>query len=498
MRRSPVFLCLCLAACSSDGFEFVGSDASPEASPDATGGTGGTGTGGTGGTSGTGGVAGHDAGDGEDEPPCDASLLPSEDACVIDGEYGIFVSPSGQDDAACGGEGAPCATIGQALKRAKAESKRVYACGGVYEESVVVDATVDGLAVFRGLDCDTWEHDGSVAQVKPAVEGVAWAVEGVAWTVEGLVVGLSVYDFAIASKDATTAGSSSIAAIVRDSKNVVFRDTSFQAGKGAKGADGVDGVKGVDGKVAGPGQKGIAATCTSAPPSHTGGGWDLADIICASEGGTGGFVLRGLAGQDGLPGTPATNLVETGKGVGGPGSGSVAEPGTNGTAGSDGNPGANGALALGEATFSASGYAAASGNAGTDGFPGQGGGGGGAGASLENCTGASGGAGGMGGCGGKLGTGGKGGGASDALVSWSSELTPDKCVLTADGGAGGKGEIGGARGELTLGADGGAAKTNVPVMARGGNGGAGAQLHDGFCALQRPGAPLTSMRRAIR
>jgi hypothetical protein len=393
-------------------------------------------------------------------------LLPSEDACVIDSEYGIFVSPSGQDDAACGGEGAPCATIGQALKRAKAESKRVYACGGVYEESVVVDATVDGLAVFGGLDCATWEHDGSVAQVKPAVEGVAW-------TVEGLVVGLSVYDFAIASKDATS-GSSSIAAIVRDSKNVLFRDTSFQAGKGAKGADGVDGVKGVDGTIAGPGQKGIPATCTEPINTHLGGLWQPSDVICGSRGGKGGNVDPGDPGQAGVDGIPATNLVETGKGVGGPGSGSVAEPGTNGTAGSDGHPGANGALALGEGTFSASGYAAASGNAGTDGFPGQGGGGGGAGASLQNCTGASGGAGGMGGCGGKLGTGGKGGGASVALVSWSSEVTLDNCVLTAtDGGAGGKGGNGGARGERSAGASGGDGGGGMSFAGGGGAGGYG-------------------------
>ena len=488
--------CLDTRTCPSDAGNDV--DASGGSGGTAgTGGTGGTsGTGGTAGTSGTGGeagmggVAGQDAGDaeagaaGEDggdggdaeveaEPYCDPTSLPGDDVCVIDDLYGVFVSPSGTDSPTCGTQASPCGTIGQAMTRAKADDKRVYACGdgGTFAESVSVDAALDGLTLFGGFECGTWDYAPTTIRTHVMPAG-----EGVAWTVDGLTTGLEVNDFAIESRSATTAGASSIAAVVRDSVGVVFRNSTFVAGDGAKGADGVDGVKGANGAIAGAVQIGKSATCTDAI-NQAGGQWPFSAVVCGSQGGKGGDVDVSQDGEAGAVGLPQTNVVSSGMGGGGAGSTDPLVPGGTGGTGSDGNPGGNGGAAASAGLFSASGFTVASGHEGTDGFPGQGGGGGGAGASIASCTGASGGAGGMGGCGGKLGTGGAGGGASVALLSWSSSVTLDACVLTAaDGGDGGRGGNGGAGGDRTAGANGGNELldgSNNTLMANGGKGGPG-------------------------
>jgi hypothetical protein len=468
-------------------------DAGPDADGAAgTGGTGGTGgAGGTGGTGGTGGEAGVDAepdadagdaeggpgdsGDAEAEPYCDPTSLPGDDACVIADDYGIFVSPDGTDDASCGSSTAPCATITQGMARAKTESKRVYACGdnGDYAESVTVDAALNGLALFGGFRCSDWSYAPSTvrARVFPASEGVAWTVDG--------VNGLAVHDFAIESRDATTPGASSIAAVVRNASDVVFKNSTFTAGDGAKGDDGVDGAVGANGPEPTLAQRGVNATCTAPPAIHNGGAWELAQIICGSEGGMGGNITRGTAtqtksGDNGSDGELKTNLVPPVAGGGGTGSSDPAVAGGDGTAGANGLAGGNGVASAAAGAFTSAGFTPASGLPGTDGFPGQGGGGGGAGASAVSCTGASGGAGGMGGCGGKLGTSGKGGGSSVALLSWSSDVTLEECTLTsASGGNGGRGGNGCKGGNFSLGAYGGDGIATPSAMASGGDGGPG-------------------------
>jgi hypothetical protein len=459
-----------------------------DAGPDADGAAGTGGTGGSGGTGGTGGAndagdaeadadAGDagggpgDGGDAEAEPYCDPTSLPGDDACVIADDYGIFVSPDGVDDASCGTNAAPCATITQGMARAKTEGKRVYACGdgGDYVESVTIDVALDGLALFGGFKCADWSYAPSTvrARVFPAGEGVAWTVAG--------VDGLAVHDFAIESRDATTPGASSFAAIVRNASGVVFKNSTFTAGDGAKGGDGVDGAVGANGPEPTLAQRGIPATCTTPPPSHNGGSWDLAQIICSSKGGKGGNVDVATSvvesGENGKDGELKTNLVLPVGGGGGTGSSAPAVAGGVGSPGAGGLGGDNGGAAAAAGVFTSAGFTPASGSPGTDGFPGQGGGGGGAGASAVGCTGASGGAGGMGGCGGKLGTSGKGGGSSVALLSWSSGVTLEDCTLTsASGGNGGRGGNGGKGGYFSLGADGGSSGGG---MARGGDGGNG-------------------------
>jgi hypothetical protein len=419
------------------------------------GGSGGRG-GATGGTSGNG--NGGDAGGGGDGGSCDASKSPSEDACVIDERYGVFVSPSGDDATADGTKDNPFGTLGKGLSAAKAAGKRVYACadGGSYAENI--GATPDGLEVFGGFACESWS-DSSTAKAR------IQSPDPVAWKATGLSTGLRVEDFEVVAANATRLGSSSFAMVVSDSQDVVLRRVKLVAGDGANGAPGENGAVGEDGQEAGEGQAGKDA-CTAAPTgSQLGGGWPSASA-CGSEGGAGGTAFKSVttAGGNGNPGQPQTNVTPPGINNGGSGALSAALPGTSGTQGSPGNPGSSGTAAAEVGLFSATGYAPADGKPGHDGFPGQGGGGGGASVGNGTCVGASGGAGGMGGCGGTKGTGGGGGGASVALMAWNSAVTLDSAELVA--GNGGDGAKGGDSGR------GGAGK-------RGGSGGAGAGLAAG-------------------
>ena len=42
---------------------------------------------------------------------CDGELLPEDDACVVDEEYGVFVSPTGDDATGEGTRESPFATL---------------------------------------------------------------------------------------------------------------------------------------------------------------------------------------------------------------------------------------------------------------------------------------------------------------------------------------------------------------------------------------------------
>ncbi|HET7542543.1 MAG TPA: hypothetical protein VFK05_21885, partial [Polyangiaceae bacterium] len=80
-----------------------GSGTSGASGASATGGKGGSSN--TAGTSGDGGTEAG-AGTGGGAPPtCDGSLSPDADACVISDEYGVFVSPDGDDATGDGTQG---------------------------------------------------------------------------------------------------------------------------------------------------------------------------------------------------------------------------------------------------------------------------------------------------------------------------------------------------------------------------------------------------------
>jgi hypothetical protein len=439
-------------------------------------------TGGTGGTAGAGGhdagdaeaggSGGDDGGDAEAEPYCDPASLPDEDPCVIHDDHGVFVSPTGSDGAGCGTMASPCATVARGLTEAKAAGKRLYACGdaSAYDENLTIDSSLDGLSVFGGFRCGDWSYaPGSVrTQVKPTGAQTPLLVDA--------VTSLEVRGFAFESGDATSAGQSSIAAIVRGSSGVVFMNSTFTAGDAAPGNDGSDGAAGEAVPSVGADQKGDDSTCGSTTPNG-GGAW-LTAFQCAAggstRGGKGGTAEFEVDGYPGQAGTEATNVQAAGMGQGGPGGTAGSKAGKAGGPGSAGNPGNNGTAAT-AGVLSASGYTPAHGTDGTHGWPGQGGGGSGASWSNTGCVGPSGGAGGLGGCGGFSGTKGTGGGASIGLLVWDSAVTLQDCAVTS--GAGGKGGDAGAGGAASLGqlgATGGASvHLGMEDAGKGGTGGNG-------------------------
>ena len=59
---------------------------------------------------------------------CDASKAPGEAPCVIDEQYGVFVGPSAVGTTMDGTRSHPFTNLADALRRAKADHKRVYVC----------------------------------------------------------------------------------------------------------------------------------------------------------------------------------------------------------------------------------------------------------------------------------------------------------------------------------------------------------------------------------
>lgn len=440
-------------------------DSSCEDLGNCAGGSGGaSGSGGTGSTGATGGAGGDGGG-------CDTSKSPSEEACLVSDQFGVFVSPTGDDSSGDGSKASPFKTLSKAVATAGSVGKSVYACddGSGYSEAstLVLGATLDGLGLFGGFDCANWSYSTSA---KAKLIGAPTAVR-----IDSVVGGIRVEDFDITAANGGSAGESSIGVLSADSLGVVLRRVNVTAGAGANGDPGVDGSSGADGASVGTTPIGKPVDC-SAPADQTGGSWG-AQSNCGSKGGVGGTAYVDADGDGGKQGTPTTDLAGAPAGGGGPGATFIGSNGGPGLAGTNGASGGVGVSAASAGTFGAAGFTPASGQPGVDGFPGQGGGGGGASKGSPTCVGASGGAGGLGGCGGTKGSGGGGGGASVALVSWASELTLDSCTLvSAKGGDGGEGGDAGGGGSGGPGGTGGLASGGLGKGgdgASGGNGGPG-------------------------
>jgi hypothetical protein len=364
---------------------------------------------------------------------------------VIDEQYGVFVSPAGDDESGEGTRARPYATIGRVIEAAVAGGLRVYACadGGVYEESVAIGTEASGLEMYGGFSCDDWSYSREAKSLVSTTEQLALRVEG--------VVGLRIEDFGFQAADATVPGGSSMGAFVMGSKLVVLRRVRFEAGKGMAGAAGE------------AGQAAVRRPDRGNASSDSAGG---AAKECSCEGqqtptigGAGGDVPN----QSGHPGLP-----DWGRGKGG----AVGTCDLVAQRGADAppQPPSLGATLLG--VLSAAGWAPASGENGTIGYPGQGGGGG-----ASDAT-EGGGGGGCGGCGGGAGSGGQGGGASVALAILTSSVTlEDSELLAALAGDSGNGAAGG-EGQKEA-DDGGAGRDSCDGGAggyggRGGAGGGGA------------------------
>jgi hypothetical protein len=425
---------------------------------------------------------------------CDPAADPSDQPCVLDNAYGVFVaspadagSPDGGDAgpsglAADGSMAHPYPTIAQALANLGTKT-RVYVCNGIFGEEVTVTSPV---SIYGGLSCAAgsagavWSYVGGQAQVAPASPSPALAVIGVdagAVTLE---------DLSFAAANASAPGSSSIAALIASASVHLVR-VSLGAGQGAAGAPGSDGIASPN--YAGPAPSGgpqvsIVAGAGVVGVSGGAGGVNQCMQVGVSAGGDGGLgCSTGIgtagsstpsapsgAGRDGLPfgfelsdgGLCAAN-----------------DPGADGLAGEGGAP----SPALVYGTLSPSGWVPSPGADGPPGNPGQGG----AGASdplyeppgMPSACGAptesiGGGGGGAGGCGGSGGKGGAGGGASIALAAIDSAVHLEQCDLHASaagaGGAGGTGQDGQAGG---AGGDDVAFAQTHAAGAPGGNGAGG-------------------------
>lgn len=463
--------------------EFTSAEESGGLGGSETGGTGGT-TGGAAGTGGAGGTAGvaSAGGAGGTGGTCNGAATPSEDSCVVSEDYGVFVSPKGDDATADGSRTAPFGTLEAALGAAYSAGKRVYACGSEGDfvpngNLLVIDDSLSGSQIYGGLDCESWEYDAS----KPTSVVGDYA----ALYVNGVKGGLRIEDFSFRAVDQTQ--NSSIGALVKDSEGVLFKRVTFIAGKGADGEAGADGTAGEPGPAPGDEQRGAAATCTSAPSSQLGGSW-ANPSACGSLGGEGGLARKNQASGAGLSGLPTSGVVPDGGNDNGGGAGTVfGLNGTSGTEGAQGRSGTNGVVSASIGTFHEDGYDPPVAPDGTDGLVGQGGGGGGASAGDGLCVGASGGAGGMGGCGGGRGAGAQGGHASIALLVWQSTTTVSECYFeSAAGGVGGTGGDGAGGGAGGNGANGGSSVTGV---GKGGNGGVGGDGGNGGSGAGGAGGP---------
>lgn len=149
-------------------------------------------------------ITGTGGGDGGPPPGC----IPSENVDPIDSTCGVFVSSSlGNDSSGKGTMAAPFATLSKAIELAASKGKPVYACGEKFNSEAVSIST--DIALYGALDCaNKWKYEASKkTELAPSAEGIALSISKDTTSVE-------VFDFAIASADATQDGGSSIAVLV--------------------------------------------------------------------------------------------------------------------------------------------------------------------------------------------------------------------------------------------------------------------------------------------
>ncbi|WP_437553445.1 hypothetical protein WME97_18440 [Sorangium sp. So ce367] len=429
-------------------------------------------------------------------------------------ECGVFVSASSGDDSNPGTKGAPVKSLQHAIGLAasgrghgEAPTRRVLACGGLFEEEISLPSGVDLWGSRLCNDGGDWSYEWSgigpnaSTVIAPPARIPVRVLEGDdAGIAEDDATSVIVGVRAVAADASASDGKSSIAMILSSGARAIVRDSQIIAGNAKDGEPGEDarsepanvGVQGNDG----------ADACTAdfakgALPVVT-----VCEDGIESTGGPGGYgdIESGGDGASGQP-VPATN--PAGKGLGGPGAGSEGcRDGEDGMAGLDGGRAA-GAVGIGQ--LSIDGWIGVRGEDGKKGGVGQGGGGGGGSKSrgeMMACpagrpqAGAAGGSGGSGGCGGQGGKGGGYGGASIGIMALQgSALTLERTEVFAgnggNGGVGGTGQLGG------YGRDGGhGGHTFVAGMwqgCRGGFGGNGGRGGDAGGGLGGPSYGVASI-----
>ena len=435
--------------------------------------TGGSGVGSgdsVGGSSNTGGGAGAPA------KVCDTTKLPSEEPCLIDEMYGVFVSQA-DGGAPDGSRAKPFATISAAVTAVRVGKKRIYVCAGpaAYNEQVALASADNGLQMFGAFTCaNGWIADGNV---KASVKGPASGALRMDTVANARLEG-----FQFESADAADGqGESSYGAFVKDSTNVVLSGVNIVVGKGGKGANGASPPAQGNKATSGFPGLGSCASTTEALGGNGGLGTCAPINVAGGRGGNAGSSAA-PSGGSGVNGEPVALLGEPASGE--PGIGEAQTSWTCATVGlgnrgADGLPGMIGpAGALGHLASTGL-FLPGDGITGGPGTSGKGGGGGGGSKVVATCTnptklGASGGGGGAGGCGGEGGKPGGGGGASIALVSYNSKLTLRGVDLDArNGGQGGTGSAGQDGSMGGSGGPGGGKYDGGKAACDGGDGGVG-------------------------
>ncbi|WP_437617184.1 hypothetical protein WMF20_29285 [Sorangium sp. So ce834] len=430
--------------------------------------------------------------------PCEGEpgTAPALDEC------GVFVSEQG-DDNSPGTKGAPVRTLQHAIGLAahgrsygEAATRRVYACGGEFAETISLPSGVD---LWGGRLCDggDWSYQGSFGGPEhPTIiappGGIPLRVLGEEGTVlarddtTSVIAGVRV----VAANASAPDRKSSIAMVLSTGARAIVQDSVIVAGNGKDGEPGgdapsyraTDGLEGNDG----------ASACTADSPTGALPVVTVCDDGIESTGGYGGD--GGLdVGGDGAPGQPVP--AEDSERDGHAGLGADLGRCSEGGDGADGADAGRARGAFGSGILSGDGWIGVRGGDGKRGGTGQGGGGGGGSKSrgpMVACRaggpqgGAAGGSGGSGGCGGQGGFGGGYGGASIGIVALDgTELTVAASdVFTGQGGQGGVGGTGQPGGVGWSGGNGGGTSdagmwTGCPG-GWGGNGGRGGDAGGGL------------------
>ncbi|WP_437298032.1 hypothetical protein [Sorangium sp. So ce426] len=409
-------------------------------------------------------------------------------------ECGVFVSEQG-DDTSAGTKDAPVKTLQHAIGlaahgrgRGEPPTRRVYACGGSFEEKIALPSGVDLWGGRLCDDGDDWSYEGSFGGpdhptiIAPPAGIPLRVITGEEDDTTSMVFGVRVKAADASADD----GKSSIAMILSAGARAIVRESDILAGDGKNGEPGEDApsFRASSGVVGNNGAD--ACTADAAPgalPVVT-----VCDDGVESRGGYGGD--GGLdTGGDGVSGLPEAvgNPPNLGRG----GSGAFDMPCTAGEEGAVGADAQRAAGATSPGLLGVDGWVGVRGEDGKRGGVGQGGGGGGGGRGRDDnnaCPtgrpqgGAAGGSGGSGGCGGKGGQGGDYGGASIAIVALQGSAITVEAGSKVLGGKGGDGGVGGTGQWGGLGVAGGNGGRAFQIEAsrgcRGGFGGRGGRGGD--------------------
>jgi hypothetical protein len=404
----------------------------------------------------------------------------------------VAVSNTGTDSSTCGTSASPCATIDYAVTRASAQSMHeIDVAGGDYPAFTASD----GINVFGGFGQNFQQGGGAIGSTTTTIHGTS-ASSTIALLADGISSPTTLSGMTFEGVDATTAGATTYAAIVRNSTSALTLSgdqfIAATAGSGTTGTSGTDAasltatasMNGTNGDDAAS----FSVSCDST--DHGNGG--------AGGVGTGGAGSGGVGGAGGTMDTTCNGLLSdfdaTPGATGGDGGLRTAIAGMGGSggagqnvcgAGSTGNTGSvsNGATGTSGSggSFVGEAWAGADGGDGGVGSVGGGGGGGGGSGGCDLGVDAYGAGGGGGGAGGAAavsgGGGGTSGGASIALLLDTASPTVTNVTITlGDGGAGGNG---GAGGQGQSGGTGGAGGAQAGGGQPGGEGGHGGHGGDG-------------------